>query len=241
MSSLNNFNKGKRHRHEVSSVSEIWHGPIHDQWDPVQVSSRKLIHRGGKWNVLVESVEIAGQVVQRDIVEHPGAVAVVVLNEDDQIFLIRQYRQPVGAYLFETPAGLLDDPEEPPLAAAQRELMEEAGLQAENWQVLVDFLNSPGGSSEAIRIYLARGASAISSGRIHTGEAEEAHLPGVWIDIGAAVDLVLAGGLNNPTTVVGVLAVAAARADHWTSLRETDSPWLARDHLHVAGRLPIER
>lgn len=222
-------------------MSEIWHGPIRDQWDPLEISRRRLIHRGGKWNVLVESVEIAGQVVQRDIVEHPGAVAVVVLNENDQIFLIRQYRQPVGAYLFETPAGLLDNPNEEPLAAAKRELMEEAGLQAAHWQVLVDFLNSPGGSSEAIRIYLARGTSVISSGRIHTGEAEETHLPGVWIDIETAVDLVLAGNLNNPTTVVGVLATAAARAAHWTSLRETDSPWLARNHLHVTGRLPIER
>lgn len=222
-------------------MSEIWHGPVHDQWDPLEISSRKLIHRGGKWNVLVESVDIAGQVVQRDIVEHPGAVAVIVLNDMDQIFLIRQYRQPVGAYLFETPAGLLDNPNEAPLAAAQRELMEEAGLQAENWQVLVDFLNSPGGSSEAIRIYLARGTSVISSGRIHTGEAEEAHLPGVWIDVDTAVELVLAGNLNNPTTVVGVLAVAAARAAHWASLREVDSPWLARNHLRSAGRLPIER
>jgi 8-oxo-dGDP phosphatase len=221
-------------------VNEIWQGPVEDQWDPHQVSSGKVIHRGGKWNVLVESVEIAGQLVKRDIVVHPGAVAVVALNDQDQIFLIRQYRQPVGAYLFETPAGLLDDPTEDPLVAAKRELIEEAGLQSEDWRVLVDFLNSPGGSSEAIRVYLARNASQITSGRVLTGEAEETYLPGTWIDVDKAIELVLAGHLNNPTTVVGVLAVAAARASGWKDLRETASPWLARNHLQSSGRLPID-
>ncbi len=221
-------------------MADIWHGPVCDHWDPAQILNQKLVHHGGKWNVFVESVQIAGQLVQRDVLVHPGAVAVVVLNDHDQIFLIRQYRQPVGAYLFETPAGLLDNAEEAPLVAVQRELLEEAGLKALEWHVLVDFLNSPGGSSEAIRIYLARDISENPEGRTHTGEAEEALLPGVWVDLDSAVDLVLAGSLNNPTTVVGVLAAAAARVTGWKQLRGTDSPWVARDHLHESGRLPID-
>jgi 8-oxo-dGDP phosphatase len=220
-------------------MTSTWPGPIADQWDPVPIIDRDLIHQGAKWNVVVETVEIAGHHVRRDIVVHPGAVAIVVLDDLDQVFFIRQYRQPLGAFLFETPAGLLDDPHEAPLAAAKRELAEEAGLVADTWHVLVDFLNSPGGSSEAIRVYLARGISQIDGGRHHTGEAEEVDLPGVWVDLDKAVHMVLSGLLGNPTTVVGVLAAQAARTFNWTSLREASSPWKAREELLRIGRLPV--
>lgn len=220
-------------------MTELWEGPVSDQWQPAPLVDQRIIHRGGKWNVVVETTVIADQRVQRDIVVHPGAVAIVVLDDSDRIFLIRQYRQAVGAYLFETPAGLLDESNEEPLMAAQRELLEEAGLVATTWHVLVDFLNSPGGSSEAIRIYLAQNLTVAQGGRPHTGEAEETELPGVWIDLENAADLVLAGELNNPTTVVGVLAAMAARETGWSTLRPSNAPWRARDSLHDIGRLPL--
>lgn len=220
-------------------MSELWEGPVRDQWQPAPLVEQKYVHRGGKWNVVVETAIIAEQEVQRDIVVHPGAVAIVVLDDLDRIFLIRQYRQAVGAYLFETPAGLLDESDEVPFAAAQRELLEESGLVATTWHVLVDFLNSPGGSSEAIRIYLARDIAMAPGGRPHTGEAEEVELPGVWIDLKNAADLVLAGELSNPTTVVGVLAAMTARETGWSTLRPCNAPWRARDSLHDIGRLPL--
>ncbi len=66
-------------------MSDIWHGPIRDQWDPLEISRRRLIHRGGKWNVLVESVEIAGQVVQRDIVERGRTLESVLKQYKDTV------------------------------------------------------------------------------------------------------------------------------------------------------------
>lgn len=220
-------------------MTEIWDGAVSDHWQPAPLVSQQVVHRGGKWNVIVETAIISGQVVQRDIVVHPGAVAIVVLDQHDRVYLIRQYRQAIGAYLFETPAGLLDGDSEPPLTAARRELVEEAGLEARTWHVLADFLNSPGGSSEAIRIYLARDISVLPAGRPHTGEAEETELPGVWIDLDVAAELVLAGELNNPTTVVGVLAAVASRNTGWASLRPENASWKARDSLHQIHRLPL--
>jgi 8-oxo-dGDP phosphatase len=82
---------------------------------------------------------------------------VIALDEMDRVLLIRQYRHPVGMWLLEPPAGLLDVTGEQPWVTAQRELAEEAGYEARTWAVLVDLLNSPGGSSEAIRVFLARG------------------------------------------------------------------------------------
>jgi ADP-ribose pyrophosphatase len=220
-------------------MSDPWQGPVADQWEPAHVLDSELVHQGGKWNVVVETASIGGHHVRRDIVVHPGAVAVVVLNDMNQVYLLRQYRQPLGAFLFETPAGLLDDPSEQPLAAAQRELAEEAGLKAKKWHVLVDFLNSPGGTSEAIRVYLATDITEIVGGRQHTGEAEEIDLPGVWLDLNSAVDSILDGSLGNPTTVVGVLAAEAARAAGWRHLRDASSPWRARENLWSIGRLPV--
>ena len=220
-------------------MSDMWRGPIADHWEPAQVQHSELVHAGGKWNVVVETANIGGHLVRRDVVVHPGAVAIVVLNELNQVYLIRQYRQPLGAFLFETPAGLLDDPNEQPLIAAQRELAEETGLAAQMWHVLVDFFNSPGGSSEAIRVYLARGVTQVHGGRQHTGEAEELDLPGVWIDLGSAVDAVLDGSLGNPTAVVGILAAQAASSANWGNLRDTNSPWVAREKLWSIGRLPL--
>ena len=219
-------------------MSEQWLGPVADSLDPAELLARETVHVGGKWRVDVETIEIAGQRVTRDILIHPGAVAVLVLNERDEVLLIRQYRQALGMFLFETPAGLLDIPNENPLAAAQRELAEEAGVVAARWDTLVDFYNSPGGSSEAIRIYLAREISEIPTGRIVTGEAEEVDLPLVWVPLPKAVDLVLSGALGNPTAVLGILATRAWQSIPGCELRGAKAPWAAREGLNNLGRLP---
>ena len=98
-----------------------------------------------------------GQLVGREVVEHPGAVGIVAMDQAGQVLLIRQYRHPAGRMLWEIPAGLRDVAGEPPLKTAQRELLEEAGYLAADWQVLADFFTSPGITSERLRVYLARG------------------------------------------------------------------------------------
>lgn len=218
-------------------MATIWSGPVKDTLEPAVLVDNETVHVGGKWRVDVETVDIAGQRVKRDIVIHPGAVAVLVLNDRDEVLLIRQYRQALGMFLFETPAGLLDIPVEDPLVAAQRELAEEAGVRAESWKTLVDFYNSPGGSSEAIRIYLARDVTELPNGRMVTGEAEEMDLPSVWVPLAEAVDLVMAGELGNPTAVVGILAAWAWRSDSHRVLREANATWIAREGLKTSGRL----
>lgn len=100
------------------------------------------------------------------MVEHPGAVGIVALDDAGRVFLVRQYRHPTRRHLWELPAGLLDVAGEPPLTAAHRELAEEAGLRARDWLVLVDALNSPGMSDEAIRLFLARGIEVIPAGSV---------------------------------------------------------------------------
>lgn len=214
-----------------------WTDEVADEAADVAILSSTDRFHGGVWDVRSDEIEFAGQEVVRDVMVHPGAVGVLALDDDDRVLLIRQYRHPVGWYLFEPPAGLLDKPGEDPLLAAQRELAEEAGYQADEWFVLVDFLNSPGGSSETFRCYLARGLSPIDGGRLFTGEAEETDLPRAWVPLDAARDAVLAGQLQNPTTVAGVLAAWVGRAGGWESLRPADSPWPVRDAVVASGRI----
>ena len=218
-------------------AEEIWDGPIADGGQPHR-TMHSVEHFAGKvWAVRTDTVDFDGQVINRDVLVHPGAVAVVALDEHDRILLIRQYRHAIGQYIFEPPAGLLDHGGEPPLTTAARELAEESGYQADSWHTLVDFVNSPGGSSEAIRVYLARQVSPIDGGRPQTGEAEEDHLPRVWVSLDEARDLVLSGAIGGPSAVVGILAAWTARAGGWQSLRSPHEPWRMRAHLIANGRV----
>ncbi len=117
------------------------------------------------WSVVSDTVEFEDASAVRDVILHPGAVAVIALDDDDRVLLIRQYRHPVGRWLFEPPAGLLDEPDEAAWLTAARELAEESGYEAARWDVLLDFYTSPGGTSEGIRVFLARGLSPLADGR----------------------------------------------------------------------------
>ena len=191
---------------------------------------------GRVWDVRSDSVTLAdGQQVTRDVVVHPGAVGIIALDDSDKVLLLRQYRHPVGMYLWEPPAGLLDSPGEPPWLCAQRELLEEAGLVAAQWWTLGDWFNTPGGSTESFRCFLARGIGDAPGGR-PPRDAEERHMPAAWIALDDAVAAVLAGRLHNPTTVTGILAAYSARARGWADLRPHDAPWPARAHLERTDR-----
>lgn len=218
-------------------LNEVWVGPVCDEPAAVIALRSKPDYRGAIWAVRTDEIEFNDQIVNRDLIIHPGAVGVVVLDREDRVYLLRQYRHPVGMMLFEPPAGVFDRIRDDPLETAKRELREEAGMQAASWHVLVDYFTTPGSSSEAIRIYLARDAAVVAGGRVATGEAEEAHLPGVWVPLDDAVGLLLGGQLGNPTTAVGILATAAAKARGWSDLRHADAPWAAREHLIETDRV----
>lgn len=202
---------------------------IADEPAALQVRSSRTVHHGMVWDVRRDQVDLGdGQTVTREVVDHTGAVGVVVLDAEDRVLLLRQYRHPVRSYLWEPPAGLLDVAGEDPQVAAARELAEEADLVADEWHVLVDFYNSPGGSTEAFRCYLARGLQEVPESERHQREHEERDMARAWVDLSEARDLVLAGRLHNPTTVCGVLAAAAARDAGWATLRPADAPWPER-------------
>lgn len=191
---------------------------------PVLESTR--IHDGMIWDLVAERVDLgAAGPVRREFVSHPGAVAVVALDGRGRVLLVQQYRHPTRHLLWELPAGLLDVTGEPPADAARRELAEEADLLAATWHVLLDVFMSPGGSDEAVRIYLAREMSAVPHVDRFDREHEELDMPTAWIDLDEARDAVLAGRVHSPTAVSGLMAAVIARDSGWSTLRAQDAPW----------------
>jgi 8-oxo-dGDP phosphatase len=166
-----------------------------------------------------------GEVIERQVVEHPGAVAVVALDDAGQVLMIRQYRHPAGRLLWEVPAGLRDVAGEPLLTTAQRELLEETGFRARDWLVLADFFPSPGITTERVRMFLARGLTLVpESERGYIPQDEEAHLVVAWVPLDEAVARFLAGDLHNGVTGVGILSAYAASQDGFAALRSADAP-----------------
>jgi ADP-ribose pyrophosphatase len=148
----------------------------------------------------------------RDVVRHPGAVAIVALDDDDRVLLLRQYRHPVARYLWELPAGLRDTDGEPPLETAKRELAEEAQLAADRWSLLTTHFSSPGFCDEMVLIYLAEGLSDTDLPEGFTVEHEEADLTLDRVPLADAVQRVFDGDIRNASAVVGLLAAAQYRA-----------------------------
>lgn len=185
----------------------------------------------------------SGERFTRQYLTHPGAVAVIALDEDDRVAVVHQYRHPVAMKLVEPPAGLLDAEGESFLAAAQRELAEEALLKADDWRVLVDIFTTPGGCEESIRIYLARGLSAAPRPDGFVVEDEEAHMDISWVGLDELVEQILAGHIQSPSMVSGAMALQAARlSGRLDQLRAADAPWPARDQwaARVAERRAME-
>ncbi len=169
-----------------------------------------------------------GGTARRDYQLHPGSVAVVAEDERGRVLVLRQYRHPVRHKLWELPAGLLDVPGENPLNAARRELFEETHTEAAEWHVLADIFNSPGGSDEAVRIFLARGLTE-ATGERYAASGEEADLQLARVPLADLVAGVISGELHNGCLVAGILALHAARSAGGPAvLRPADAPWPAR-------------
>lgn len=196
---------------------------VHDELQSAPVTTSELVYTGKVWDVRRDTFELNGSSVVREYVDHTGAVAVLALDGEDRVLLIKQYRHPVRSREWEIPAGLLDEHGEAPDAAARRELAEEADYAASTWHTLAEFYTSPGGSNEAIRIYLARDVSRLHENFQRTDE--EADIEVRWVPLDECVDAVLGRQVQNPSLVTGVLAAYTARARGWRSLAPADAPW----------------
>jgi 8-oxo-dGDP phosphatase len=192
------------------SSGESWLRDVMASW-PVTASTE--LAAGNVVRLRLDTVRMPdGQEVRREIVEHPGAAAVLAMDDAGQVLLIRQYRHPVAGQLWEIPVGLRDVAGESPLATAQRELLEEVGYRAADWHVLTDFYSSPGISNERVRIFLARDLTEVPvAEREYQPEHEEAYLMIEWAPLDTVVSRFLAGDLHNGVLAIGVLAAYAAR------------------------------
>ncbi|MGP5122025.1 NUDIX domain-containing protein [Glutamicibacter ardleyensis] len=210
--------------------------PISDELSPRELIGRETVYEGRIWNVVHDTVQLSddGSRIERDYIVHPGAVSILALDERERVLLVNQYRHPVGMRLWELPAGLLDVAGEPPLEGAKRELWEEADRTAESWAVLTDVFLSPGSSSEALRIFLARDVNLATEGQRHERTDEEAEIITRWVPLDEAVAAVLDGRIHNPSAVVGLLAAFAARASNYSTLRPADSAFNAHPGLRGA-------
>ena len=195
-----------------------------------EVLASDVVFDGRVWDVRRDRFKLEGDEITREYVDHTGAVAVLALDERDRVLLIKQYRHPVRMRDWELPAGLLDIRGEAPLLAAQRELAEEADLVAETWDLLAEFMTSPGGSNEVLRVYLARGVSAAPE--VFDRTEEEAGIELRWAPLDEVVDAVLSRDLQNSILAIAALSASAGRARGWSTLGDPEAPW---------PRHPLER
>jgi ADP-ribose pyrophosphatase len=169
---------------------------------------RRVVHRGGYLTVRVDTVEDAnGRRHQRDVVEHPGAVAIVALDGPD-VLLVRQYRTPVGRVCLEIPAGTLDrGPDgstEDPEVAAPRELAEETGFRAGSWRFLGRFFTAAGFADEDMRLFLATDLTPIPG---YAGPGTDERLHVVRIPWRNAVEMADSGILDDAKSLIGLFWV----------------------------------
>ena len=204
-------------------MSESANAGLKDDLVDLPISESDVVFDGKVWNIRRERFTLGEGEITREFMDHTGAVAILALDDDGRVCLIRQYRHPIRAREWELPAGLMDITGESALIGAQRELAEEVDLVASQWNVLVDFQTSPGGSNEALRIYLARGLS--DADEIFERTDEEAELEKTWVSLEDIVDAVLARDIQNSILVIGALAALAARERNWATLAPGDAPW----------------
>ena len=187
---------------EVGSGAE----ELRDEPLEAEVLQSEIVYSGAVWDVRSDTVHYGGGEMVRQYVDHPGAAAIVAVDDQDRVLLIQQYRHPIRHRDWEIPAGLLDIAGESPLETAQRELVEEADLRAADWEPLLSIFTTPGGNDEVVHLFLARGLTPV--GEAHAREAEEADIRIEWVPLADAVSGVLEGRLRNGILSVGLLAAA---------------------------------
>lgn len=160
--------------------------------------------KGRVIEVNVERVELPnGSVADLEIIHHPGGAAVVAINEQREICLLRQFRHAAGEWLWELPAGKIDN-REPPLETAQRELEEEAGVIAGQWQDLGNIVSSPGVFTEVVHLFLATGLRPAPT-RHEEHEVLEIH----WKPLREVLRMATCGEIRDGKSLVGIFRAAA--------------------------------
>jgi len=162
----------------------------------------EYLYRGAILKLRLDQIRLANQnVVAREIVEHRGAVAIVALDDQQRVLLVRQYRPGAGREMLEIPAGTLEEGEDPTRCAI-RELKEETGCSASQWEPMGYFFSSPGFCTEKMYLFLAR---QITDG-IATPEEDES-IAVEWRPLGEAVDAIERGEIVDAKTIVGLMRV----------------------------------
>ncbi|OII10837.1 ADP-ribose pyrophosphatase [Curtobacterium sp. MCBA15_009] len=181
--------------------------PIADEPASFEVTESSVVYEGAVWDVRRDAIAYHDDSMVREYIDHTGAVAVYAEDDEGRVLVIQQYRHPVRVRDWELPAGLLDMEGEEHLTAAQRELAEEADLEADEWEPLVRYNTSSGGSNEFLQVYRARGVRLTATA--FEREAEEADIVKRWVPRAELVAAILDGRLHNSGLVVAVLAVDA--------------------------------
>lgn len=180
---------------------------LQDEPAAVELTASETVFAGRVWDIRAETFRYGEAELTREFMDHPGAAAILALDDEQRVLLIQQYRHPIRHRDWELPAGLLDVPGEEPMDAAQRELAEEADLLADHWEPLLSHFPTPGGCNEVIHIFLATGLR--SAPHAHEREAEEQDMRVEWVPLTEAVNAVLEGRMRNGVLALGVLAAAA--------------------------------
>jgi 8-oxo-dGTP pyrophosphatase MutT (NUDIX family) len=164
------------------------------------MTQQRTIFEGRIIRLTLDTVQLPnGAIAELEIVHHPGGAAIVALDAEGRVCLLRQYRHAAGGWLWELPAGKLDGGEAP-LLCAQRELEEEAGMQAGDWQPLGKIVSSPGVFTEVIHLFLARTLTAVPT-RAEDHEVIEVH----WFPWSEALHMAQAGEIEDAKTLAGLL------------------------------------
>ena len=179
---------------------------LRDERVDLEIVSTDLVYEGAVWNVRSDTVRYGDGQMTRQYVEHPGAAAVVAIDDEERVVLIQQYRHPIKERDWEIPAGLLDVAGEPPLDTAKRELTEEVDLEADRWQHLISMHTTPGGNDEVVHVFLARGLRSVETD--YEREHEESDMRVERVPLADVIDGVLAGRLRNGILATGALAAA---------------------------------
>jgi ADP-ribose pyrophosphatase len=179
-----------------------------------EVTSSRIAHEGVLSRVRIDTVALPrGESVEREVVEHPSAVAVVVLDAEGHVGLLRQYRHPLGERVLEIPAGKLDVAGESAEQAARRELAEEMGVVVEGLTELIRFANSAGWTTEMTTIYLARVSGGAQADADFEPHAEEADMAQLWVPLDRVAEMAVGGELQDAKTILGVLLAERRRAE----------------------------
>ena len=158
-----------------------------------------IIHQGRVFKLVTENITLANGVsIDIDVIRHPGASAIIPLSNKKRVILIKQYRYAVGGYIWEIPAGTLD-PDETPITCARRELIEETGYSAHEWQKLGEITPVPGYSDERIHIFLATNLIPAEQ-NLDKDEMLDVH----EVEFDDAMEMIYRGDIQDSKTICGL-------------------------------------